>query len=79
MSDGDHDHDRAPGHHHEFVDAVVEGLDAAADGDLDDVDLDPALPELNIGDASVADWVKMTDDITRNRRFLVSSQNAVAF
>jgi len=29
--------------------------------------------------ASVADWVRMTDDITRNRRFLVSSQNATAF
>ena len=60
-------------------DAVVEGLAAAVGGDLDDVDLDPALPELSIGDASVADWVRMTDDITRNRRFLVSSQNAVAF
>jgi carbonic anhydrase len=44
-------------------DAVVDGLEAAADGSLDDVDLDPALPELNIGDASVADWVRMTDDI----------------
>ncbi len=60
-------------------DAIVEGMEAAAGGDLDDVDLDPALPELSIGDASVADWVRMTDDITRNRRFLVSSQNAVAF
>ena len=60
-------------------DAVVEGLEAAAGGSLDDVDLDPALPDLNVGDASVADWVRMTDDITRNRRFLVSSQNAVAF
>jgi len=44
-------------------DAVVEGLEAAAGGDLDDVDLDPALPGLSIGDASVADWVRMTDDI----------------
>ena len=44
-------------------DAIVEGLEAAADGSLDDVDLDPALPELNVGDASVADWVRMTDDI----------------
>ncbi len=60
-------------------DAVGEGLEAAAGGSLDDVDLDPVLPELSIGDASVADWVRMTDDITRNQRFLVSSQNAVAF
>ncbi|MEF8812910.1 MAG: carbonic anhydrase [Halovenus sp.] len=44
-------------------DAVVEGLEAAAGGDLSDVPLDPALPELNIGDASLAEWVKMTDDI----------------
>jgi carbonic anhydrase len=44
-------------------DAVVEGLAAAADGDLDGVDLDPALPDLSIGDATVADWVRMTDDI----------------
>ncbi|WP_121821363.1 beta-class carbonic anhydrase [Halostella salina] len=42
--------------------AVTEGLEAQA-GDLDDADLDPSLPELNVGDASVADWVKMTDDI----------------
>ncbi len=33
---------------------VVAGLEAQA-GDLDDVDLDPALPELTIGDASVAE------------------------
>lgn len=44
-------------------DAVIEGLETAADDGLDDVDLDPALPELSIGDASVADWVNMTDDI----------------
>jgi carbonic anhydrase len=44
-------------------DAVVEGLEAAAGGSLDDVALDPALPELDIGDASIADWVRMTDDI----------------
>lgn len=44
-------------------DAVVEGLEAQAGGSLDDVHLDPSLPELNIGDASVADWVRMTDDI----------------
>ena len=42
---------------------VVAGFEAAVDGDLDDVDLDPSLPELTIGDASVADWVRMTDDI----------------
>jgi carbonic anhydrase len=44
-------------------DAVVEGLEAAADGSLDDVDLDPSLPSLDIGDASLAEWVRMTDDI----------------
>lgn len=44
-------------------DAVVEGLEQAAGGDLDDVPLDPALPELNVGDASIAEWVRMTDDI----------------
>jgi carbonic anhydrase len=44
-------------------DAVVEGLEAAAGGDLSGVDLDPSLPELTIGDADVADWVRMTDDI----------------
>jgi carbonic anhydrase len=43
--------------------AVVEGLEAAAGGSLDDVNLNPALPELTIGDASIADWVWMTDDI----------------
>jgi carbonic anhydrase len=41
---------------------VVSGLEAQA-GDLDDVDLDPALPELTIGDASLAEWIRMTDDI----------------
>lgn len=44
-------------------DAVVEGLEAAADGSLDDVEIDPALPELDLGDASVADWIRMTEDI----------------
>ena len=44
-------------------DAVVEGLEAAAGGDLDDIALDPALPELTIGDGSFAEWVRMTDDI----------------
>jgi len=39
--------------------AVVDGLTAAGE----DVDLDPALPELDIGDASLADWVKTTDDV----------------
>ncbi|WP_135365004.1 beta-class carbonic anhydrase [Halosimplex halophilum] len=43
-------------------DAVREGLEAQA-GDLSDIDLDPSLPELTIGDADVIDWVKMTDDI----------------
>lgn len=43
-------------------DAVREGMEAQA-GDLDEVDLDPSLPELNIGDADVLEWVKMTDDI----------------
>ena len=44
-------------------DAVVDGLEAAAGGDLGDIALDPALPELTIGDASLAEWVRMTDDI----------------
>jgi carbonic anhydrase len=65
--------DREPpeaGHVHEWVEEVLGiGLgDAhifrnAGGGDLADVDLDPALPELNIGDASIAEWVRMTDDI----------------
>ncbi|WP_436909003.1 beta-class carbonic anhydrase [Halosimplex marinum] len=42
--------------------AVWEGLEAQG-GDLADVDLDPSLPELDIGDADIIDWVKMTDDI----------------
>ncbi|MFB6083601.1 MAG: beta-class carbonic anhydrase [Halorientalis sp.] len=42
--------------------AVVDVLEAQA-GDLDAVDLDPSLPELTIGDAGLAEWVKMTDDI----------------
>jgi carbonic anhydrase len=41
---------------------VVAGLEAQAD-DLSDVDLDPSLPELNIGDASIDEWIRMTDDI----------------
>ncbi|MFB6136633.1 MAG: beta-class carbonic anhydrase [Halobacteriaceae archaeon] len=43
--------------------AVREGLESAAGGDLEGVDLDPALPELDAGEASVTDWVRMTDDI----------------
>jgi hypothetical protein len=45
-------------------------------GDLDGVDLDPALPELTIGGAGIGEWFKMADDITRNRKFLVNSRNA---
>lgn len=44
-------------------DAVVEGLEQVAGGSLEGVHLDPALPELDIGDASIAEWVRMTDDI----------------
>ena len=44
-------------------DAVTEGLEAAAEGNLDDIDLDPSLPSLDVGDASVAEWIRMTDDI----------------
>jgi carbonic anhydrase len=43
--------------------AVTNGLEAAAGGSLDDVNLDPSLPSLDVGDASVAEWVRMTDDI----------------
>ncbi|WP_336326620.1 beta-class carbonic anhydrase [Halovenus sp. HT40] len=42
--------------------AVRDGLEEQAGG-LEDTDLDPSLPELNIGDADVMEWVKMTDDI----------------
>ncbi|MFC6786227.1 beta-class carbonic anhydrase [Halobaculum halobium] len=45
---------------------VAAGLEAQAEAagvDFDDVDLDPALPELDIGDASVEEWVRMTDNI----------------
>ncbi|UIO99342.1 carbonic anhydrase [Halobaculum sp. CBA1158] len=47
-------------------DDVAAGLEARAEAagvDLDDVDLDPALPELDIGDAAVEEWVRMTDNI----------------
>ncbi|RZV11371.1 carbonic anhydrase [Natrinema hispanicum] len=43
--------------------AIVDGLEDVAGGSLDDVDLNPALPSLEIGDASIAEWVAMTDDI----------------
>lgn len=43
--------------------AVVAGLTEQAGGSLEDVALDPALPDLNIGGAGIADWVRMTDDI----------------
>ncbi|MFB6114015.1 MAG: beta-class carbonic anhydrase [Halodesulfurarchaeum sp.] len=43
--------------------AVVDGLEAAVGGTLEDVDLNPALPGFDIGDASIADWVWMTEDI----------------
>ena len=57
---------------------VVTGLEAQV-GDLSDVDLDATLPELDIGDASLAEWIRMTDDTTRNRRFPGNNQNAAAF
>ena len=43
-------------------DAVRAGLEAQA-GDLAAADIDPSLPELNLGDADLMEWVKMTDDI----------------
>lgn len=43
--------------------AVLEGLEKAAGGPLDEVPLNPALPELNLGGASILDWVYLTDDI----------------
>jgi len=43
--------------------AIVDGLEDVAGGSLDDVDLNPALPSLELGDASIAEWVAMTDDI----------------
>ena len=42
--------------------AVREGLENQTDG-LDTADIDPSLPALNLGEAGVMDWVKMTDDI----------------
>jgi len=41
---------------------TAQGFEAEA-GDLDQIDLDPSLPALNIDDADIMDWVKMTDDI----------------
>ncbi len=43
-------------------DAVRDGLEAQV-SDLDDADIDPSLPELDLGDADIMDWVKITDDI----------------
>ena len=42
--------------------AIREGLDNQTGG-LDDADLDPSLPALNIGNTDVMEWVNMTDDI----------------
>jgi carbonic anhydrase len=42
--------------------AVREGMAALVD-DLEDVTIDPSLPELNLGDADILDWVRMTDSI----------------
>ena len=44
-------------------DAIVEGLEAEAGSDLSEVAFDPSLPSLSIGEASIADWVRMTDNI----------------
>lgn len=43
--------------------AVLDGLQQAAGGNFDDIALNPALPELNLGEASILDWVYLTDDI----------------
>ncbi|MBV0903229.1 beta-class carbonic anhydrase [Haloarcula salina] len=43
--------------------AIVDGFQAAVNGDLSDLTLDPSLPELNIGAASIEEWVRMTDDV----------------
>lgn len=43
--------------------AIADGLKQQAGGSLENIDLNPALPELDIGDASIEDWVYMTDDI----------------
>ena len=42
--------------------AIREGLNDQTGG-LDDADLDPSLPALNIGNTDVMEWVNMTDDI----------------
>lgn len=43
--------------------AVREGLQEAAGEELEEVPLNPALPELELGEASLLDWVNMTEDI----------------
>jgi Carbonic anhydrase len=43
-------------------DAVYDGLDAQTGG-IEDADIDPSLPELNVGDADLVEWINMTDDI----------------
>jgi carbonic anhydrase len=58
--------------------AVREGLDDQTGG-LDDVDVDPSLPELNIGEADVMEWVKMTDDIDEACAAQVEHLRASAF
>ncbi len=42
--------------------AIREGLDERTGG-LEDAEINPALPELNLGDADPMEWVNMTDDI----------------
>ncbi len=45
--------------------AVIEGLENTTEKSLEDIDLDPSLPQLKIGDASISDWIRMTDDIDK--------------
>lgn len=42
--------------------AIRDGLDTQTGG-FDEADIDPSLPELNLGGADVMEWVNMTDDI----------------
>jgi len=42
--------------------AVRDGLKAQV-GDLDAASIDPSLPALSLDDASLTEWLKMTDDI----------------
>ncbi len=44
-------------------DTVIKGLQEVAGGNIDEIPLNPALPELQLGDSSLADWVYMTEDI----------------